>query len=49
MDEESWIVAPATRDDVFTAAPEELWSLVLKRKGQQYALLSTMPMDPSLN
>jgi putative transcriptional regulator len=49
MEEESWIVEPATRDDVFTADPEELWSLVLRRKGRQYALLSTMPMDPSLN
>ena len=49
MEEESWIVEPATREDVFTVEPEELWSLVLRRKGQQYALLSTMPIDPSLN
>jgi putative transcriptional regulator len=49
MEEESWIVAPATREDVFTADPDELWSVVLKRKGHQYALLSTMPIDPSLN
>ena len=49
MEEESWIVEPARREDVFTPEPEELWSTVLRRKGQQYALLSTMPMDPSLN
>jgi putative transcriptional regulator len=49
MEEESWIVEPALREDVFTADPEELWSQVLRRKGQEYALLSTMPMDPSLN
>jgi putative transcriptional regulator len=49
VQEESWIVEPATRDDVFTAVPEELWSVVLRRKGREYALLSTMPMDPSLN
>jgi putative transcriptional regulator len=49
MEEESWIVEPASRDDVFTDDPEELWSRVLRRKGQEYALLSTMPMDPSLN
>jgi putative transcriptional regulator len=49
MEEESWIVEPARREDVFTADPEELWSQVLRRKGQEYALLSTMPMDPSLN
>jgi putative transcriptional regulator len=49
MEEESWIVEAARRDDVFTEDPEELWSTVLRRKGNQYALLSTMPMDPSLN
>ena len=49
MEEESWIVEPARREDVFTESPTELWSSVLKRKGREYALLSTMPMDPSLN
>jgi putative transcriptional regulator len=49
MEEESWIVEPALREDVFTADPEDLWSQVLRRKGHEYALLSTMPMDPSLN
>jgi putative transcriptional regulator len=49
MEEESWIVEPARREDVFTSDPEELWSVVLRRKGHEYALLSTMPMDPSLN
>jgi putative transcriptional regulator len=49
MEEESWILEPARRDDVFTDNPDELWSIVLRRKGHEYALLSTMPMDPSLN
>jgi putative transcriptional regulator len=49
MEEESWIVEPARREDVFTDDPDELWSSVLRRKGSEYALLSTMPMDPSLN
>jgi putative transcriptional regulator len=49
MEEESWIVEPPVREDVFTDDPEELWSRVLRRKGREYALLSTMPMDPSLN
>ena len=49
MDEESWIVEPAVREDVFTDDPEELWSRVLRRKGREYALLSTMPVDPSVN
>ena len=35
--------------DVFTDDPEALWAAVLRRKGRQYALLSTMPPDPSQN
>jgi putative transcriptional regulator len=49
MEEESWIVERAHRDDVFTEDPETLWSSVLRRKGDKYALMATMPMDPSLN
>ncbi|MEA2319223.1 MAG: putative transcriptional regulator, partial [Solirubrobacteraceae bacterium] len=49
LEEDSWILEPARRADVFTADPEALWSEVLRRKGREYALLSTMPMDPSLN
>jgi putative transcriptional regulator len=45
----SWYVVGSESGDVFTAEPDDLWSLVLRRKGQQYALLSTMPIDPSLN
>jgi putative transcriptional regulator len=49
LEEDSWIVEPAQRTDVFTADPEALWSQVLRRKGSEYRLLATMPMDPSLN
>jgi putative transcriptional regulator len=49
LEEDSWIVEPARRTDVFTADPEALWSQVLRRKGREYVLLATMPMDPSLN
>jgi putative transcriptional regulator len=49
MEEDSWIVEVARPDDVFAADPEELWPAVLRRKGRRYALLSTMPLDPSLN
>ncbi|MEA2255006.1 MAG: putative transcriptional regulator, partial [Solirubrobacteraceae bacterium] len=49
MEEESWIVEVARREDVFTADPDDLWSTVLRRKGDKYALMATMPMDPSLN
>ena len=49
MKEESWIVGDALREDVFTDDPEDLWSAVLRRKGDKYALMATMPMDPSQN
>jgi putative transcriptional regulator len=49
LEEDSWIVEPARRTDVFTADPESLWSQVLRRKGREYVLLATMPIDPSLN
>jgi putative transcriptional regulator len=49
LEEDSWIIEPAQRTDVFTAQPDALWSAVLRRKGSEYVLLATMPMDPSLN
>ena len=45
--EDAWIVEPPSREEVFTAEPDELWAAVLRRKGRRYALLSTMPPDPS--
>lgn len=44
-----WIADAALPEDVFTEAPEELWSSVLTRKGGSYALIARMPRDPSLN
>lgn len=49
MDEKSWIVEPALPDDVFAADPDELWASVMRRKGHEYKLLATMPVDPSSN
>jgi putative transcriptional regulator len=49
MDEDSWIVEPATEDDVFTRSPDDLWHDVLKRKGPPYDLVSRIPFDPSVN
>lgn len=49
LEEPSWIVEPALREDVFADEPEGLWSGVLRRKGGQFAILATMPPDPSLN
>ena len=45
--------APATepplREELFTDDPDGLWAAVLRRKGRRFALLATMPEDPSLN
>jgi putative transcriptional regulator len=47
--EEAWIVESPLRAELFNDDPEGLWSAVLRRKGREFALLSTMPPDPSLN
>jgi putative transcriptional regulator len=47
--EDAWIVEAPLRDELFSADPEALWATVLRRKGREFALLSTMPPDPSLN
>jgi putative transcriptional regulator len=47
LEEEAWFVASADPDDVF--ADEDLWGAALRRKGGEYALLASMPADPSLN
>jgi putative transcriptional regulator len=49
LSEDAWIVEPPQRAEIFTEAPDELWAAVLKRKGRRYALLATMPPDPTLN
>ncbi len=49
MDADSWIIEPAREEDVFTEAPDLLWSRVLERKGPEYRQLSRTPYDPSMN
>ena len=49
LDQGDWIVQSARPEDVFSEAPEELWSEVLTRKGGSYALIARMPTDPSVN
>lgn len=49
MAADSWIIDPARVEDVFTDAPDLLWSKVLERKGPEYKRLSRMPYDPSMN
>ena len=49
MAADTWIIEAARGDDVFTDAPDLLWSRVLERKGPEYRQLSRMPYDPSMN
>ncbi len=49
LEESAWILEPAMPADVFAEEPGNLWSAVLRRKGGEYRLLATMPLDPSLN
>jgi putative transcriptional regulator len=47
--EDAWIVVDAQTDDAFADDPEELWRLVLDRKGGYYRQMQDMPYDPGLN
>ena len=47
--EEAWIVETPLREELFSDDSEGLWAAVLRRMGREFALLSTMPPDPSLN
>ena len=47
LEDEAWIVEAARPGDPFGEG--DLWAGALQRKGGAYALLATMPPDPSLN
>lgn len=47
IEAEAWITTSAEPDDAF--AEGDLWPEVLQRKGGAYALMATMPVDPTLN
>jgi len=47
LDQEAWIQAEVAPDDPF--ATGDLWPTVLLRKGGDYALMASMPIDPTLN
>jgi putative transcriptional regulator len=49
VEQGDWISLAALAEDVFTDAPEGLWSSALTRKGGNYALIARMPPDPSVN
>lgn len=49
LEGESWIVEPPIPAELFPDDPEGLWRKVLARKGGRFALVATMPDDPSMN
>jgi putative transcriptional regulator len=49
LERDDWIVLDAEPNDAFADDAEEMWGRVLARNGGEYALLATMPPDPSLN
>lgn len=49
MEDGSWVVTDATPDLIFEVEPDDLWGEALRRMGGEYALMATMPYDPSVN
>jgi putative transcriptional regulator len=49
MKHKAWLTHPASQELVFDTAPEQLWQLILRRKGGKYRLLAQSPEDLSLN
>ena len=47
VEQGAWIVEAASPEDPFMTG--DIWSTALQRKGGRYAVLATMPADPSLN
>lgn len=47
LERDAWLVESARPEDPFL--DDDLWRVVLKRRGGEYALLAQMPEDPSLN
>jgi putative transcriptional regulator len=47
--EGAWYVLPAEPADAFCADPAGLWPAVLRRQGDELALVATYPDDPGMN
>jgi putative transcriptional regulator len=49
LEEDAWLVVPATVEDVFAEDAGRLWATVVERSGPRNRLLTTLPVDPSMN
>jgi putative transcriptional regulator len=45
----SWLTFTALPSDPFTARPDDLWGMVLRRQGGLVAAVAMYPADPTLN
>jgi len=44
-----WILANSDDTVIFDTDPHELWRVLMRKMGGEYALVSTYPDDPTLN
>lgn len=49
LKENSWYVADANDEFIFSDEPEKLWQNLLKSMGGEYRTISTFPEDPTVN
>ena len=49
LKKKSWIVINSNIENVITPKPENLWSDILKKMGNDYAIWANPPHNPSLN
>ena len=49
MKRQAWLTHPASVELVFETDPDQLWRLILERKGWKYKLLAQTPEDLSAN
>lgn len=45
----SWIIAGATIENIFSDEPDNLWREVVKKMGKKFAILASFPDNPSVN
>ncbi len=49
LERNDWIVVPAKLKDIMRTNVENLWQEVLQAKGEEYAVISNFPTDPTFN
>ncbi len=49
LDEDAWLVIPATAELVFYSRPEDGWNAALRKKGGLYEIIAKTGFKPSMN